>query len=200
MGKRRIFQRQMPTRSCRRVFVLATEGAETEPQYFDLFNSQTTTVTVKCLKGRSDSAPTHVLKRMERYLQNNKLRQGDAAWLVVDKDQWTNEQLAQLHAWATTNDQYGLAVSNPGFELWLLHHFDDSSGIGNMRQCKERLNRYLPHYEKGHIEPVKLIPCVAQAIEYSRRKDTPPSTDWPRSIGTTVYRLVVMLQHCSDTS
>jgi hypothetical protein len=193
MGKRRTFLRPFPMRHYRKLFVLATEGAETEPQYFALFNSKTTTVNVKCLKSSTDSAPVHVLKRMERHLQRNKLKSGDAAWLVVDKDQWTEEQLAQLHAWANKNEQYGLAVSNPGFELWMLLHFDDGAGIENLRQCKERLKRRLPNYDKGHIETSKLIPGIPDAIARARRKDTPSCTDWPHSIGTTVYRLVEKL-------
>jgi hypothetical protein len=194
MGKRRTFLRPIPMRHYRKLFVLATEGAETEPQYFSLFNSKTTTVNVKCLKSSTDSAPVHVLKRMERHLQRNKLKSGDAAWLVIDKDQWTEEQLAQLHAWANKNEQYGLAVSNPGFELWLLLHFNDGAGIENLRQCKERLKSRLPNYDKGHIETSKLIPGIPDAIARARRKDTPSCTDWPRSIGTTVYRLVEKLQ------
>ena len=194
MAIRRKFERQIPTRPYRKMFVLATEGAETEPQYFDLFNSQLVAITVKCLRSNTDSAPAHVLKRMKRHLQYNSLRPGDAAWLVVDKDRWTDEQLNQLRAWADTDEQHGFAVSNPCFELWLLFHFEDVAGIGNIRQCKDRLKRYLPHYEKSHIETSRLIPGISSAIDRARRKDNPPCTDWPRTIGTTVYRLVVKLQ------
>ena len=195
MGKRRKFGRTLPTRPYRKLFVLATEGAETEPQYFALFNSTTMTITVKCLKSTTNSAPAHVLKRMGRYLQSNPLKPGDAAWLVVDKDQWTEEQLAQLHTWANSHEQYGLAVSNPSFELWLLLHFDVSAGIVNLRQCKDRLKRYLPNYDKGHIETIKLLPGIPAAIDRARMKDSPPCADWPRTIGTTVYLLVEKLQN-----
>lgn len=195
MGARRKFVRPLATRLYRKLFVVATEGAETEPQYFALFNSTTLTITVKCLKSTTDSAPVHVLKRMGRYLQGNQLRPGDAAWLVVDKDQWTEEQLAQLHTWAMSHEQFGLAVSNPGFELWLLLHFDAGAGITNLRQCKDLLKRYLPNYDKGHIETSKLIPGITAAIDRARMKDTPNCTDWPRTIGTTVYLLVEKLQN-----
>jgi len=50
MGHRRTFERPFPTRSYRRLFVLATEGAETEPQYFALFNSKTTTVVYRLVE------------------------------------------------------------------------------------------------------------------------------------------------------
>ena len=195
MTKRRKFERQIPTRSYRRMFVLATEGAETEPQYFDLFNSRLITITIKCLRSSTDSAPVHVLKRMERHLQSNRLRPGDAAWLVVDKDRWTDEQLTQLYAWANTDDQHGFAVSNPGFELWLLLHFENGSGVANIRHCRERLRRYLPNYDKTHVETAKLLPGISAAIDRARMKDTPPCPDWPRTVGTTVYLLVEKLQN-----
>ncbi|MGD9685368.1 MAG: RloB family protein [Desulfobacter sp.] len=192
MAKRRKFERNPPVLHYRKVFVLATEGTTTEPQYFELFNSKTTTITIKWIKGYH-SDPDHVLRRMKQYLKDNALKPGDAAWLVIDKDQWTDEQLSRLQAWATTHDQYGLAVSNPCFELWLLLHFEDAAGVTNQRLCKERLKRHLPNYDK-HVEAGKLIPGVSEAIDRARRKDNPPCTDWPRTIGTTVYRLVVKLQ------
>jgi len=194
MGKRRRFERSGATRPYRRLFVIATEGAETEPQYFDIFNNTVTTITIKCLKSRTDSSPQYVLKRMERYLSANKLRAGDAAWLVVDKDQWNEDQLLQLHEWAGRHESYGLAVSNPAFELWLLLHFIDGAGVTSLRQCKDRLKRYIPDYDKGDIEVAKLIHGISPAIDRARQKDWPPCSDWPRSVGTTVYRLVEKLR------
>jgi len=46
---------------------------------------------------------------------------------------------------------------------------------------------------KRRIETSKLIPGIPDAIARARRKDTPSCTDWPRCIGTTVYRLVEKL-------
>jgi len=194
MATRRKFERKLPVLNYRKVFVLATEGTSTEPQYFDIFNSTTMMITVKWLKG-FHSDPIHVLRRMKQYLSSNRLKSGDAAWLVVDRDQWTDEQLTQLHEWAITNEQYGLAVSNPCFELWILLHFEDATGVTNLRLCKERLKRHLPNYDKGRIETVKLIPGIAAAIDRARRKDNPPCAEWPQAVGTTVYRLVDKLQN-----
>ena len=194
MGKLLKFKRPFPTRRYRKLFVLATEGSETEPRYFALFNSQTTTVRIKCLITGTDSDPIHVLKRMERHLRDNKLKPGDAAWLVVDTDQWTEEQLTKLHNWSKKREYYGLAVSNPGFEFWVLLHFDDGAGINTLRQCIARQKRYIPNYDKSHIETFRLKPGIPSAIDRARLKDTPACPDWPRSIGTTVYRLVEKLQ------
>ena len=88
--KRRTFQRPLGERRYRKLFVIAVEGVKTEPQYFAIFNDQQAVIRVHCLKGRNDSAPPQVLKRMEGHLRQEELRSSDEAWLVVDKDQWTD--------------------------------------------------------------------------------------------------------------
>lgn len=175
MGRkaRRRFQRPLGQRRYRRMFVLATEGTKTEPLYFMMFNNMNTVVHVRHLKGNKQSSPRQVLKRIRNFLLDNRLKDGDEAWLVIDRDQWPEDQLIQLHEWCRTSSRYGLAVSNPKFEYWLLLH--------------------LPNFQKGHVEVDKLQPGIHAAIKRARQKDTPPCTDWPRTTGTTVYRLVEKL-------
>ncbi len=98
--KRRKFSRPLGERRYRKIFILAVEGIKTEPQYFAVFNDQNSVIRVNCLKGKHDSSPPQVLARMENYLKKEGLKKSDEAWLVVDKDQWTDEQLSQLHQWA----------------------------------------------------------------------------------------------------
>lgn len=193
MNKRRKFQRPQATRNYRKLFVIASEGDKTEPQYFALFFSRTTAVLVRCIRSRDESSPPQVLKRMKDYIRDNGLKPTDEAWLVVDKDQWRDDQLAQLHEWSMQAANYGLAVSNPKFELWLLMHFEDATGAATPRLCSERLNRHLPGYDKGRIDTGKLRSGIAAAVERAKQKDQPPCPDWPRSSGTTVYRLVEKL-------
>ena len=50
---------------------------------------------------------------MKDHLRQEDLLPSDKAWLVVDKDQWTDEQLNQLHSWSLDKDNYGFALSNP---------------------------------------------------------------------------------------
>lgn len=60
------------------MFVIAVEGTKTEPSYFARFNDQSV-IHVSCLKGDSRSSPTHVLQRMERYLQRSEIAKSDEA-------------------------------------------------------------------------------------------------------------------------
>lgn len=191
MAQRRKFQRPLGQRRYRKLFVIAVEGAKTEPQYFATLNNQQSVIRVNCLKGKHDSSPPQVLRRMQDHLKKEALKKSDEAWLVVDKDQWTNGQLAQLNGWSQVADNYGFALSNPKFEYWLLLHFEDGTGIASSQDCSDRLKRHLPDYDK-RIDPRKFPrQTIDEAIRRAKQRDNPPCPDWPRSIGgTTVYRLV----------
>ena len=188
---RRKFQRPLGVRRYKKLFVIAVEGVKTEPQYFAILNDQQSVIQVNCLKGRHDSSPPQVLKRMEDHLRQEELRSSDEAWLVVDKDKWTDEQLAQLHVWAQERNNYGFALSNPKFEYWLLLHFEAGNGITSSRDCSNRLKRHLPDYDKD-IDIRKITwKMINKAVHRAKVRDNPPCTDWPRQIGgTTVYKLI----------
>ena len=189
-ARSRTLKRPLGERRYKKLFIIATEGVKTEPRYFVLFNNRQSVIKVQCLRGKSESSPPQVLRRMAEYLRRESLKESDEAWLVVDKDQWTDEQLHQLHAWAQSSENYGLALSNPKFEYWLLLHFEDGAGVSSSHACSERLKRYLPNYDKD-IGPGKITRgMIANAIQRAKQRDNPPCMDWPRSIGSTVYRLL----------
>lgn len=174
------FQRPLGERRYRKLFVIATEGAVTEPLYFSIFNNQESVIKVKCLKSGA-SAPKHVLARMKKYLRDETLQATDEAWLVVDKDLWPDEQLTQLRAWAKEQKNHGLAVSDPKFEYWLLLHFEDCSSSS---KCGTRLQECLSRYDKGFDIRKLTQPMIDDAIRRARQRkiNTPPYTE--------VYKLV----------
>ena len=188
--QKRESKRRTPYLRYRKIFVLAVEGRITEPQYFAMFNDQNSVIRVQCLRAKH-SSPAHVLNAMEKHLEKEQLNQSDEAWLVVDKDIWTDAQLSQLHRWSQQADNYGFALSNPKFEFWLLLHFTNGDGIGgSSKKCSERLKRYLPGYDK-EIDRHKITDSgIVDAIIRAKQLDNPPCNDWPRKTGTTVYRLV----------
>lgn len=188
---RRTFSRPYGNISYYNIFIIATEGKKTEPQYFQLFNKQSPVLKLLCIKGDHKSSPLQVLQRMKDYLKTHPLKSKDEAWLVVDRDQWTDEQLRELHKWSTTAENYSLALSNPNFEYWLLLHFDDGIGVTNGSKCSQRLRQHLPNYDKGIPSGIISREMVEEAIRRAKRRDTPPCEDWPHDPGcTTVYRLV----------
>lgn len=187
---RRRYQRKTPSREYRELFIIATEGDKTEPAYLQLFLDSTKTIRI--LASRHDSAPKKVLKRAETFLQKEKPRRPYSVWLVLDRDTWQEEVLNFVSGQCRRRG-FGLAVSNPCFEYWLLLHFENGNGVSSKTHCTERLVRHLPNFAKGHVEIEKLKPNIQQAIDYARQKDVPPCSDWPSGNGSTVYKLVEAL-------
>ena len=187
-GKRRCFQRPIGNIRYRKLFVIATEGSKTEPEYFSALNSRIAAIRVKCLKNKHDSSPDKVLRKIRDYIQQENLKASDEAWVVVDRDQWPSALLDQLFAWSQEKKNYGLGLSNPNFEYWLLLHFEEGKGVSSSNECKERLQRYLAGYNKG-ISPGKITPdTIHEAIRRAKQRDNHKA--WPDNNGTTVYRLV----------
>lgn len=196
MSLRRRFTRPLGERRYSKLFIVATEGEITEPQYFDLFNEKQSRIKVQCIKRGQGNTPAGVLRRMSVYLRQEGLKKEDEAWLVVDKDQWSDDELRLLFNWSLKEDNYGFALSNPKFEFWLLLHFDDGDGIRTPRECDERLSRYLHDYDKRIDHRRFNHQCINEAIRRARARDTPPCHDWPRMAGSTVYRLVQSILDC----
>lgn len=197
MSRKRQHQRLEGNRPYRKLFVIATEGKITEKCYFMLLNNQTSTIKLKCLHNNHKSSPPQVLKKMTDYLKKSALRKSDEAWLVVDNDSWTQEQLMQLHAWSKKSENFNFALSNPKFEYWLLLHFEDGNGLTSSDDCSNRLEKYLPNYTKNHRSintRTFNTTSIETAIARAKKRDTPPCVDWPQTIGgTTLYKLIEKL-------
>jgi len=169
----RHFKRPLGERRYRKLFVIAVEGAKTEPIYFSMFGNRQV-IRVKCLPGTNNSSPLGVLKRMRDYLRQEDLQKTDEAWLVVDKDHWTEAQLERLAEWSEEATQHYFALSNPKFEYWLLLHFEDGKGISSSVQCSEYLKKHLPNYDKC-FDPRNITRQMINAA-ISRAKDRDHST------------------------
>ncbi|AQQ09530.1 hypothetical protein L21SP3_01336 [Sedimentisphaera cyanobacteriorum] len=61
-------------RRYKKLFLLSVEGQKTEPQYFSLFNSDASAISIRSIKAKSKSAPQKVLKRMKDALKEENLK------------------------------------------------------------------------------------------------------------------------------
>jgi len=181
----------------RRILV-STEGSVTEPQYLFLFEraflANRVRFDILSETGRGD--PGHVLDRMQSRLDRTALRRGDEAWLVVDKDRWTDEQLRPLTEWAagpSPGVRRRLLVSNPNFELWLLLHFEPVRKGTTAREIAGRLGTLLPGYDKSVPREILVQDRIRAAIANATALAPPSSPDWPRTTGTTVHEALASL-------
>ena len=123
-------ERKVNQRDARR-FVVAVEGDNKEPRYLEPL--QRYGVRIEVLPPEGHSSPQAVLQKLQEYRASPKWLEGDELWLMVDTDRWPN--LPEIRQEAERLG-YGMAVSNPCFELWLwLHYFDlDEAKTG--QACK----------------------------------------------------------------
>ncbi|QSR85410.1 RloB family protein [Methylacidimicrobium sp. B4] len=190
-SKRRSFRPPQGKRRYRKLYVIATEGAKTEPDYFSLalFRNRQLEYYLKLLPPGRRSSPAQVLERMSNHLRKEALQDSDEAWLVVDHDQRSDEELAPLFQWTKEACHYCVALSNPNFEYWLLLHFED----GEAKDCLRRLKKHLPGYDKGIRASAFSEEQIRDAVNRAKKRNSPPCTDWPRIPGSTVYLLVEKL-------
>ncbi|MBF0195935.1 MAG: RloB domain-containing protein [Magnetococcales bacterium] len=194
MARRKFTRKGQGKSHYKRLFIISPEGSTTEPQYFKLLNQLSAPeFVINCLINKK-SSPNKILKKMIDELQKTSLKKGDEAWIVIDKDNWTDDQLNSLYQWSKKSETNGLAVSNPKFEYWLLLHFENGCQGTQPSTCCSRLLAHIPNYSKHIDSKLFTIDSIKYAIHNAKLRDSPPCSDWPKFQGaTTVYKLVEKL-------
>jgi len=195
MARRSRFQRRIPFRDSKPLVLIATEGRVTEPIYFaELKDRFREVVTVLVSPGKAgEMNPSRVLKRLKKEVKNwASWTKKDQAWLVVDTDEWSEEDKSKVAAEIAKDKSLHLASSNPCFEVWLLMHFRGTwEGIS-----KEDLDKLLASkdclgsYEKNKYDAAALMERIEDSLK--RAKDTDSSTEdqWVGPGQTHVYQVV----------
>ncbi len=138
------------------IVLVSSEGRVTEPEYLHAFARLVLhdTVTIHFAPwGKGGSSPESVLNRMQHEMNRMSLREKDEAWLVLDRDRWTDAQLQPLLDWVADGSagiRRGIALSNPKFELWLLLHFEPVTGSVSAHGIDGRIATHFHAYVK-HI-------------------------------------------------
>ena len=193
----KLLDRKHDRRSAK-LFVIATEGANTEKQYFEMFGNRKVKVEILATGDDNKSAPEYVLERLDKFKDRYDFHEDDEFWLVIDVDRW-KKQLVTVCPQAKQKG-YQLAISNPCFEIWLCLHFDDL--LQQDRTCKDfeaRLRNILGSYNKSNLDISAYAPNVKRAVERSRNLDLNLQESWTSQLGTRVYKLVEsILQSLND--
>mgnify|MGYP006284912623 CR=1 FL=1 len=195
-----------------RLFVIATEGEDTEKEYFNWFDPlglDRPKFRIKVLPTEdSKSAPEYVLQRLDEYTEEFDLKlddrdpdKNDELWLVIDFDRWRSQKLSTI-AREARNKGYSLAVSNPCFEVWLLFHVsqledcDKKTGL-KCEHFEKRLRKINRSYNKKNPNKEHFWDKRKTAVKRARKNDLendPKSCHrWPTATGSHVYKLVQKL-------
>ncbi|GAA4786642.1 hypothetical protein CCANI_10075 [Corynebacterium canis] len=186
----------------RSLFVIAVEG-KTEYEYFNTFRNKLASVRIFVDQGKS-SNPRAVLQavngKLDALKRDGELRPGDEAWVIVDEDRWPEPELVEIWKWGAERRDRGIGFSVPQFEWWLLLHFEDGHGARTQREIMDRLNSYLPEYQKGNRKQLKFADeAISLAIEraYSKVKTVPYESGERQAVlgaWTSVHILVDKIQ------
>jgi hypothetical protein len=191
------------------LIVIATEDSYAPKQYFEestIFRSSRFQIeTLPTEDGQS--SPEHVLERIKNYrdekIRKNEYDDKDEFWLMLDTDHWIEPahipNFDKVCAEAIKQN-FGLAHSNPSFEVWLLLHFedlDDAVQFSNSPKVEKRLRELLGSYNKRNLDLSKYCRDNAEQaaerakkLEHREILDSPPDDRWPQKTGSHVYRLV----------
>jgi hypothetical protein len=189
------FSRRSGFRKTKPVYVVAMEGARTEPIYFCALKPGRDAAVRLILVGDGGhrSNPTAVLGRLRDWAHKNGLKKSDEAWVVIDRDAFPEAELDAVCAGAQKFG-YHVAVSNPCFELWLWLHLRNHRPFVDRHQCQRELAVALPDYAKGDYDAASLIETgAANAIQRALALDVTPAEPWPKHQATRVFRLVQKL-------
>ncbi len=182
-----------------RIFVIAVEGEKTEAQYFSLFRGSRVHVEVLSAGPNGLSAPRHVLERLVTFEEQFDLNEDDERWLVLDVDRQRGQFLDEVTQVARESG-YGLAISNPCFELWLLLHFEEADAAD--KDCNAVIERLRPHTGGHNKSRIRLDPYtldgVRAAVAHAKVLEGERDTRWPALPGTHVFKVVEkLLQFCT---
>ena len=188
--KKRPLDRKITQLRDSKLIIHAVEGNQTEKQYFSIFRK--TRIQIKILASADNrSAPEYVLERLISYKDDYQLDDNDELWLMIDVDRWGDKKLSEIARYANQRG-YGMAVSNPCFEVWLYLHFSLISGnISNCGRVKQMLKNKIGGYKSGNIPAEKFEPFVEDAVDRAKSIDSKSDEQrWPNKTGTHVYRVV----------
>jgi hypothetical protein len=162
-------RRRVGTQAPGQSVLVVCEGGKTEPQYFKalaghlgLLNLVEVQVEGKECGSAPISVVDHAIKvragRKQKAAKSNLVVEFDEVWCVCDVEVTVpHPTLPQARDKATGND-ISIVLSNPCFEYWYILHFEYTTrGFSRNEQCKKRLKKHLPEYEKGSTSTFESI-------------------------------------------
>jgi hypothetical protein len=192
LSRTKLLDRQYNKRDAR-LFVIATEGRETEKQYFVMFHDSRIKIEILPTGDDNRSAPQYVLDRLDEFVKKYDLTQDDALWVMFDVDRWGAKNISAICREAKQK-KYRLAISNPCFEVWLYLHFDDlHPDDKNCQEFEARLRNKLGSYNKSNLNTDAFKDYIEEAVERANNLHPSHQQNWPPEPGSHVYRVVEML-------
>lgn len=159
-------------------FVIAFEGTETEPFYFELISGLLSKLRIGRLikveplrRLNKASSFKDVIKQLDDHKRTYSLKKDDELWCLIDRDNIPEKNAAQAHK-LCKQKKYEFCLTSPCFELWLLLHFKDLSDFS-----PEELQSFLKNRKINSSKTVlehQLNNETNSAFGKSYHKNAPP--------------------------
>ncbi len=199
------------------IVVIACEDTHAVKQYFSKF--RTRRIQYKMLPTEDGhSSPAAVLERLNRYCVEEQIGDDDELWMCIDADHWIRGQhqreLSQVLKECRSKG-YGVAMSNPCFEVWLLLHFSEI-GDSQLREMlghpsprpltdldrssircdkfESQLRKFAGGYNKSNVSRLPMVASQVLAAAKRARQLDDGTSDVPICPGTRAYKLIETLQ------
>ena len=125
-------------RTIKKTYLIVTNGAVTEPQYFQSYEFPNLKIV------HSEGSPLETMCKAVRIAGEQRKAQAKYAgvWVVVDKDNYEETELQEAQKLGKQKN-IDLIVSVPCFEIWLLWHLQECGSYLTTPQAQERFERAL---------------------------------------------------------
>ncbi|MCD8480750.1 MAG: RloB family protein [Candidatus Cloacimonetes bacterium] len=191
------YQRKYQERYPGKIFIF-TEGSVTEQKYFEKFIEyfKIPQARVEVVDRKSHcSSPKDVLNYVIDFQQDIKKQEPVISkyydyWLIMDTDRWEKNLYQAIDE--AFQRKYGVAVSDPCFEIWYLLHYETALWITQnspLLITKSSINTALhAHNVSGDVSK-DFLPHTESAIQEAETLDANKQKRLPEQPGTRVYLL-----------
>jgi len=196
LRRKRKIDRQAGKLADANLVVIASEDRYAVKQYFSLFHSPK--IEFKVLETENGaSSPADVLVRLDKYLNEFQIGDGDQFWLVTDIDHWaTPGHIANLTSviQQCKSKGIGVATSHPCFDYWLLLHFENppEKNVDSCNEVGSLIRASVGEYNKTKVHKLPIsTEAVVAASERAKNQD--PQGPVLQNNGTLVYQIIADL-------
>lgn len=144
------------------------------------------------------SAPEHILNRINEYIEEFEIGEGDTFWVVCDCDHWVKPNHIQNLTYVLQQcRQKGIqvALSNPCFDLWLLLHFADfpAEDVLTCKEVADRLRAAAGGYDKTKVYNLRIDDEKVSAAVKRAADKHPSLEEIPKKLQTAVHFIIQSL-------
>jgi hypothetical protein len=194
MRKKRPLDRSTGVLRDANLIVIASEDTYAVRQYFDFFRSNR--IQFKVLEtDEGKSAPEHVLARIDAYMSEYEIGEGDEFWLILDCDHWINSGHVKNLIYVMRECRrkgIRIALSNPCFELWLLLHFAEFPTEKKLTrpQIEKRIRVGAGLYDKAKVYKLPLDNERVRAAIGRSKANQSATSEIPDGLQTSVHCII----------